>query len=371
MKIVLEQVFYGRGERGYGILGSSPGGRAFASRVQSLCGAVGTPNADYGGEPFLISAPESDSVIMICGRRGTPDSMGRATLFFHALIAEKSALSNAGVDAISLLSQNAFVGKMPTGDFSALCVDVEQELSRSSATDTVNAVSLPCVIRSKKPLPDVVRNALGERTLALSWATFAFQANSDFAVQVLPPRVLCPKSMNEYDAFGALLRPAVAITGKAEISYHPDELGENVTQKESGVMLKLSLFINIVLAVLCVVLLASRNSTPNSQLKEGMPVVVTNIIEKVKYVDKPIPAQLTDSQIVEIKRAALDELKERFPADRIVGDFDARYKTLPNYNMIYKVIAEDPKRETEKCFFEALKEYVDFVNKEILKEQTP
>ena len=103
--MVLEQLFYGRGERGYAILGNSPGAANFTERVDFLCGAVGTPNNDYRGAPFLLSVPEKNGVIMICGRRGMPDSMGRETLFFHALVADKAAMSDANADAASLFSQ--------------------------------------------------------------------------------------------------------------------------------------------------------------------------------------------------------------------------------------------------------------------------
>lgn len=60
MRVRLEQVFYGRGDNGYAVLGVSPGGRPLARRVAALCGAVGTPGGNYGGEPFLLSVPDGD-----------------------------------------------------------------------------------------------------------------------------------------------------------------------------------------------------------------------------------------------------------------------------------------------------------------------
>ena len=113
MNLPLEQVFYGRGERGYAVLGASPGGLPFAARVEALCGAVGTPAGDYSGEPFLVSVPDEDGVIMMCGRSGAPDSMGRSTLFYHVLIGLRKDLAAAKVDAFTLFDQGAFVAQMP------------------------------------------------------------------------------------------------------------------------------------------------------------------------------------------------------------------------------------------------------------------
>ena len=123
MTITCEQLFYGRGERGYAILGASPGAGSFAARIVALCGSVGTPGGSYGGEPFLLSVPEGDRVLMVCGRRGAPDSMGRETLFFHALVVAKTDLVAAKADAFSLFAQRAFAAKMPGGAIGDFRID--------------------------------------------------------------------------------------------------------------------------------------------------------------------------------------------------------------------------------------------------------
>ena len=211
MKLTLEQLFYGRGERGYGVLGMSPGGAPFTARVEMLCGAVGTPGADYGGEPFLLSVPENDRVLMICGRRGAPDSMNRETLFFHALVAAKKDLAAAKADALSIFAQGAFAAKMPAGTVEPLRIDCKAgrdgSTSRPPDGRAVGA-SLPCFVRSPSPAPDVVRAFVGGRANELAWATFAFQPFDGFDVQVLPPRIAAPRSTNECDVDGKLVRAA-------------------------------------------------------------------------------------------------------------------------------------------------------------------
>ena len=378
MKISFEQLFYGRGERGYGMLGVSPGGRAFAPRVESLCGAVGTPGSDYGGEPFLLSAPEGEHVIMLCGRRGAPDSMGRSTLFFQALVASKAEMARVKADVFSLFLHGAFADKMQTGDIGALTIDVKAD--RVSAPISRLDVSLPCVFRSEKPLPDSVCATVGERANDLSWATFSFQPLSGFDVQVLPLRVLCSQTVNEYDASGRLGRSAAAVnTPRAEekldggrergtpssySSFPKESLPER-----SNAMLKFSIVANLVLLVVCAVLLVSRKSMPDSSASTTEQIVVTNFVEKV--VEKQVEAQLSDAQKAEIENAAIarfrSELTNRFPKGKEINDFDERIKELPKYEDISK----DSKFNQQKAFLDKLNAYVDFVNKNLLKGKNP
>ena len=214
MKLLLEQLFYGRGERGYGLLASSPGASPLAARVAELCGAVGTPGTDYVGEPFLLSVPDGDRVLMLCGRRGAPDPMGRGTLFFHALAAAKKDLDAAGADAFSLFAQGAFEAKMPGGAVGALAVDSVPAGGGAPGRPRAPGAPLPCFVRLPRPAPDVVRAIVGGRANGLAWATFSFQPLDGFDVQVLPPRASTPRSANECDAGGSLLRPAEPSAGR-------------------------------------------------------------------------------------------------------------------------------------------------------------
>ena len=271
MNITFDQLFYGRGARGYGILGVSPGAAGLASRVEALCGSVGTPASGYGGEPFLLSVPDGDYVIMSCGRRGAPDSMGRATLFFHVLVALKANLSAAKADAFSLFAQGLFSDKMPQGEIAPARLDVDPSSARRSCGGTAVNVSVPCLFRSDGPLPALVEAVVGERTLDLAWATFAFQALPDFDVQVLPPRVQGPRTVNEYDASGDLVRGAVIPSapraeGRSDAPVRPrpqprrPEVPDEPLPEKSNAMLKLSIAVNVILIALCVWAIASRSS---------------------------------------------------------------------------------------------------------------
>ena len=381
MKITFEQLFYGRSERGYGILGSSPGGRAFTTRIESLCGAVGTPGADYDGDSFLLSVPVGDRIVMLCGRRGEPDSIGRATLFFHALVADKAELASADADAISLFSQGAFLGKMPAEEIDVLCIDVAQ--SRAEAKESSFNVTFPCVIRSAKPVPEVIRGVVGENTLNRSWATFAFQPMPDFDVQVLPPRVSCPRDLNEYDVAGRLVCSAAISNGwtkdkvpqkrSYEHPRHPIEKTADVPLKnKSSVMFKLSLLVNVVLIIACIVLLASRKTNLVSQGTSTDQIVATNPING--SIAKTDPVKLTATQKSAIEEAAIkrhiSELKGLFPKEMEIPDFETEAKVLPKYDDIYKPEFSDAFKK-QKSVLDKLRFYVDFVNKNLLKGKTP
>lgn len=365
MKIFLEQLFYGRGARGYAILGASPGAVGFASRVEALCGAVGTPGGDYDGEPFLMSVPCDGRVLMFCVRRGAPDSMGRATLFFHVLVAEKNVLAAAIVDAFSLFEQGAFADKMPQGEIGAVDLRLDAQARQSAVNLRLDAqVQLPAVICSSSSALEIVREVVGDRALDLAWATFAFQPMQGFDIQVLSPRTSCPRKLNEYDVSGKLLRAAAGderppdrppmdgrMRGEAQ--------GWEQPPPRSSAMLKFSLIVNIVLAVLLAAFFALRERVADGKTNPER-VVVTNVVEHVVHV----PARLSAEEKAAIERAAVrtyrDNLAKAFPQGKRIKVGDER--VIPG-------IAEymDTNREV-KDFIDIMRCYVDFVNKQILEK---
>ena len=380
MKISFEQLFYGRGERGYGMLGVSPGGRAFATRVESLCGAVGTPGSDYGGEPFLISAPDGEHVIMLCGRRGAPDSMGRSTLFFQALVASKAEMAKAKADAFSLFLQGAFADKMPTGGIGELSIDIKADLVSTPISRL--DVSLPCVFRSEKPLQDSVRAALGDRANDLSWATFTFQTLPGFDVQVLPTRIQGLQVANEYDASGKLIRSAAPENAprveeklgcgreRGTLSHYSNVSNESLSEKSSA-MIKFSIAANLVLFAVCAVLLVSRKSMSDSPASQTEQIVVTNFVEKV--VEKEVMAKLSAEQRAEIVASYRLCLAEEFQAKNAyvsIPDFE-KQDLVQQVEKDYKQFPDGQKQKNQKAFFDKLRGYVDFVNKNLMKGNKP
>ena len=316
---------------------------------------------------------------MLCGRCGAPDSMGRATLFFHALVAAKSTMSDAKADAFSLFSQGVFADKMTKGEIDALTVEVQLAAHKPQLGQFVDA-TIPFVIRSDRPMPDLVRATVGDKSLDESWTTFAFQAMANVDVQVLPPRVLCPPTVNEYDGSGTLTRSAAVgncpnrdnmpLEGANDKSCVPcGQAGASAPKEKSCVMPKLSLFLNVVLAVVCVGIIFSRKTYPDENCGLVAQDVVTNIVEKI--VEKKVVAPLSEVQKTEIEDAAISRfkavLREKFPGENRILDYEASVAKLP----MYEKICSEAKFEVQKTFLSKLRQYVSFVNTEILEDKTP
>lgn len=399
MNVTLDQVFYGRGERGYAILGASSGAAGFASRVESLCGAVGTSGSEYGGDPFLLSVPGKDHVIMVCGRRGVPDAMGRATLFFHVLIGAKQELVAENADAFALFEQGVFTDRMPAGEIPLLRLDVGSVSGKLGGRRL--DVVLPCLFRSERPAPGLVRSAVGDRVNDLAWATFTFQPLPDFDVQVLPLRVLAPRTMNEYDKSGVIVRQAV-VKSDVRVTARPDNehrrplpsaapVTDAPPPEKSNAMLKFSLVLNLVLAAACAVLYASRKSASDTPSPTPVPQVTVpdNVKKEMPGNEKPdakkVDVPLSVEQKVVIERAAVRQLKEQlkkqfkeqFKGEQI-SNFDREMAKIPQVELNAEgraVVDKDfSKPETKpelEGMMNGLRSYVDFVNSEILEVKKP
>ena len=182
-KQILGQIFYGRAPDGYGVLGSSSAGRPFIGAVAALCRAVGSPDRPGDVRPFLLSKREGAAVLMIRACRGAADPTGRATIFFHALIADEASLRAAGLDAFVLANAGVFAESCPSREPPDLPFpDCRQ---RETMPIEGRGITMPATISSERPLDELVRQELGEKSLDLNWATFTFNPLPDFDLCVL------------------------------------------------------------------------------------------------------------------------------------------------------------------------------------------
>ena len=182
-KQILGQIFYGRAPDGYGVLGSSSAGRPFIGAVAALCRAVGSPDRPGDVRPFLLSKREGAAVLMIRACRGAADPTGRATIFFHALIADEASLRAAGLDAFVLANAGVFAESCPSREPPDLPFpDCRQ---RETMPIEGRGITMPATISSERPLDELVRQELGEKSLGLNWATFTFNPLPDFDLCVL------------------------------------------------------------------------------------------------------------------------------------------------------------------------------------------
>lgn len=183
MESLLGQIFYGRAPDGYGVLGSSPAGRPFIGAVAALCRAVGSPDRPGDVRPFLICKREGDAVLMIRACRGPADPTGRATIFFHALIADTASLRAAGLDAFSLAKAGVFAESCPSREPPDLPFPNAKQHQVAPAEG--RGIDMPATISSERPLDEFVRQELGAKSLDLNWATFTFNPLPDFGLCVL------------------------------------------------------------------------------------------------------------------------------------------------------------------------------------------
>ena len=182
-KQMLGQIFYGRDRDGYGVLGTSPSGRPFLGAVAALCRTVGSPDRPGDVRPFLISKREGDAVLMIRACRGAVDPTGRATIFFHALIADEAALRAAGLDAFGLASAGVFLESCPSGEPSDMPFPSVRRWN--IVQNEIRTVDIPATISSERPLDELVRQELGAKSIDLNWTTFSFNPLLDFDICVL------------------------------------------------------------------------------------------------------------------------------------------------------------------------------------------
>lgn len=370
MSLSCEQLFYGRGERGYGILGQSPGAAPFRKRVEALCGAVGTPTAEYGGEPFLVSAPEGDRVVMLCGLRGTPDSMKRETLFFHALVAEKKALVATKADAFTLFAQEAFGVALPHGKIPALAIDVRRTETGGAAS---SRASFPCFIRSSKPENDPVRSLVGMDANERTWATFAFQALDSFDVQVLPPRIPAPPGTREYDTTGKLICAAKAVPQKTVEATDEEPYARQVaastdtTPSKYSALLKLSLFANIVLAAACCIVFALKNDGEKQPTgiprHDSLSQSLSNEITRLTATNGELSSvkESLEKKIQELRRQLEDFESQKSARDSLVL-LEQYFNDMPEY-FADEQIAQIPdweQNKTSKNIYVLLSEWTEF-----------
>lgn len=184
MMIKLEQLFWGHDGERYRLLGASS--QTHADVAARLRDRLGTPVSEI--KPFLVSAPEGDLLIMMCGQEGTPDKIGRKTLFFHILIGDREECTRYHVNAYSLWQNGHFLSQ---SEYDAVKDSVEMLSVPPLSEIHAPAAELPLqegrqwIIRSNEPCNDWAR-LLGSRIDDVKWASFTWNPLDDFALFVMP-----------------------------------------------------------------------------------------------------------------------------------------------------------------------------------------
>ena len=109
--IRLDQVFYGSGPGGYGILATSLAETSIAQSAVNACLAVGQIPGSGLAKPVFLARVLGDLVVMARLCNGARDSSGRNTLFIHALVGSAQEVRSAHVSTFSLEDAGVFCDK--------------------------------------------------------------------------------------------------------------------------------------------------------------------------------------------------------------------------------------------------------------------
>ena len=170
-KLRLDQVFYGYGQSGYGMLASSFADEALSWSVVNACLAIGQAAGASLPAPILLSKITGDRIVMARICSGSKDPSGRNTLFVHALSGSVQDVRKAGVTTFTLADAGVFRDSVPGPSVDAIEV---------AATPTPTAMSsesleLPAAIETSGPDEKLIRRIVAGRENELSWSTFAFE----------------------------------------------------------------------------------------------------------------------------------------------------------------------------------------------------
>ena len=242
----LGQIFYGRGPDGYGVLGASPAGRPHIGAVAALCRAVGSPDRPGEVPAFLLGKREGNAAIMIRACRGASDPTGRATIFFHALVADSDALRAAGLDAFALADAGQFADSCRSREPPDL--PFPNMGRKSTAARGNRTLDLPATVSSERPLDALVRRELGAESLDRNWATFSFNPLPGFDLCVLSSYSPRKGAGTQYAFDGAGLHCLSSELSSDKKNASPPPSGLD-SSKRSKIPLVASLVANAVLAL--------------------------------------------------------------------------------------------------------------------------
>ena len=307
MKIRLGQVFYGMGPHGYAVLGSSPLAKWAEGDVKVLCGMIGSPSVALDGAFVLASRPVGDSVLLVRACAGALDPNGRRTMLFHALVAKGADLAAAGLDAFSISEKGLFQSSAPKGEVTD--IEVESGAVSPWREKPPFDVSCPAVLRLVKSDVPLVRSILGSRANSLTWTTFSETAQPSFDICAVDMYAALPEEKSIYDSKGLMRGVSKARKPAAPVSA---PAGHQSKHQHAGIspVMKLSILLNVVLAVFCVVLLRNRKSDKSEVSKSQAPVAVVD--------------HSHDKELVDLRReiAAYNELLNGFSRDNLFPDWD-------------------------------------------------
>ncbi|MDO5318042.1 MAG: hypothetical protein Q4G65_05390 [bacterium] len=204
-----EQFFYGRGDKGYGILGASVPSCGLTDLVVQLCQMPGTPVvvSDADDKPFLLQRVIGQDVLMACGCSGRSDGIGRGTSFFHVVVARLEDVTNFKMSAATLYENGVFASSYTLGSPVENLVIDPNGLKRKERR--ASRLEMPAVVLCRRSENLDILDLVGDDLVARDFATISWNVINEFPLYGLADSIgigKIPESFNVYDSKGRILR---------------------------------------------------------------------------------------------------------------------------------------------------------------------
>ena len=260
--IRLDQVFYGSGPAGYGILATSLAETSIAQSAINACLAVGQIPGSGLAKPVFLSRAIGDWIVMARLCNGARDSSGRNTLFIHALVGSAQEVRAAHVSTFSLEEAGAFCDKTSDASSRPVMANAQEGLPPADKLSQV-PLDIPAAIEASEPDAALMRRIVSGKENVLSWSTFAYDDMPGYDVICLSTLASTPAGRSIYNTELNLVRgvtanrnaPAPVSPPRVEKPSCPPQRNpmptEGVQKRRNGLLISLlvSIAVNIVLLV--------------------------------------------------------------------------------------------------------------------------
>ena len=349
-----EQIFYGRGDGGYTILGSSIPSCGVTDLVVELCQSVGTPGYERAedNQPFLLQKVCGANVLMVCGRTGEADGIGRKTLFFHALVVRREYAREHGLSAADFYWAGKFSERCLRGKIAAVRID---DVKGASGEGVGKEFCFPAVFQCWRAANLGLIEMLAGRLVDVNWATMSWSVLKGFdwyGFDASRSSTSLPEEFWVYDVRGRERRCGRSAGKRIERGESAVE-GDRAKGKDSGLKASLSWGVGGLVVGLVIGLMMGGDGDVGEKIVEKVEVE-TNTVEMVKEV----PAEGREGA-----RFEFDE-SNRILNFRKEMQVDGTYQSA-----MKKGNAGDPRFNGVRALFKKLEAYVEFVNKHFPKKE--
>lgn len=351
------QIFYGRAPDGYDVLDASPAGRPFIGAVAAICRTVGSPDRPGDVRPFLICKRDGDAVLMIRACRGAADPTGRATIFFHALIADAAALRTVGLDAFALANAGLFAESCPSRELSDLTFPNVNHHQVASAEG--RGIDLPATISSERPLDEFVRQELGAKSLDLNWATFTFNPLPDFDLCVLSSYSPRKGTGTQYAFDNSGLHRLSTETAQRKSATEGALSSESSFRQKSSLPLIISLAVNVVLVFAFLFRAGNSDGGKPEEIQRGIEMTENEAKEKWE-------AQWKTEWETAYRQKLRSSFEKQIAGYQRISDFEKAMLKIDPYYEDYKANRATPPTPQAMELYKTLKFYVSFVEDTII-----